>query len=181
MIAGNTARSSGHIMEAVGALAHGAESQSKDAVLAAQVIEELAKKMKEMEEEFQAIGQVIGRTKTSSQKGIHSFNLLNQITEETIELSQVIKQDIGQLIHDFEEVMDIVTMIDNISDQTHLLALNARIEAARAGYHGKGFAVVAGEVKTLADQSGEATKRIKDIVDHIHQRAETTESKMNEV
>jgi methyl-accepting chemotaxis protein len=78
-----------------------------------------------------------------------------------------------------QAIGDIITTVNDISEQTHMLALNASIEASRAGEHGRGFAVVAAEVKALADQSKKATAQVRQILGHIqkatHSAVMTTE------
>jgi methyl-accepting chemotaxis protein len=78
-----------------------------------------------------------------------------------------------------QSIGDIINTVNDISEQTHMLALNASIEASRAGEHGRGFAVVAAEVKALADQSKKATTQVRQILGHIqkatHSAVMTTE------
>ena len=81
----------------------------------------------------------------------------------------------NNLLRQTEEVNEILQMIEGITTQTTLLALNASIEAARAGEAGKGFAVVADEINKLASQTEEATKQIKIIISELTRQADVAE------
>ncbi len=90
-------------------------------------------------------------------------------------------KDIAELVNAAQKIGDVVNLINDIAEQTNLLALNATIEAARAGDAGKGFAVVASEVKSLANQTANATQEISDQVSGMQTATNTAVDAIDQI
>ncbi|NOR58273.1 MAG: HAMP domain-containing protein, partial [Sulfurimonas sp.] len=113
-------------------------------------------------EDINSAGNIL---KGANQQIVHLATEIQQRAEDELELSHKLEQ----LSADATQVKDVLTVISDIADQTNLLALNAAIEAARAGEHGRGFAVVADEVRKLAERTQKSLSEINATISVIVQ------------
>jgi len=106
------------------------------------------------------------------------INVLNSSVNETFEREMQMSEKLKMLSNNAEEVKGVLNIINDIADQTNLLALNAAIEAARAGEHGRGFAVVADEVRKLAERTQKSLTDINATINIIVQSINDVEGEM---
>ncbi|WP_456453178.1 methyl-accepting chemotaxis protein [Hydrogenimonas sp.] len=155
---------------------------TKEAVIVQEGAEEALKlknKLLASNEEASATKENMLRANESLQETIGLVqNTITQIENNAV-VENELAQRLQQLSHDAEQVKEVLTVISDIADQTNLLALNAAIEAARAGEHGRGFAVVADEVRKLAERTQKSLADINATINIIVQAIMDTSHAMN--
>lgn len=130
-------------------------------------IENMASEISILNEGVKVINTSMDKVMESTEKGIGTSNETRRKMLNLRDSAKHTTEDIDRLNHSSREIENIVDTIQEIASQTNLLALNAAIEAARAGDSGKGFSVVAEEVKKLAEESSESSKKIDILIKEI--------------
>jgi len=117
--------------------------------------------------ELTTVEEATKNAANSAQASKQSVNKVIENTSQIVTRISDLKNSSVKLDESSTEISDIISFIASIADQTNLLALNAAIEAARAGEYGRGFAVVADEIRSLADNTKNATAKITSIISNV--------------
>lgn len=162
------------ITVAIQEIAKGASDQASNAEESVGLMDQLAMRINKVSDTTNEIDTLSKEAMAVTSQGLTTVEELEKKTIETTDNTNAITKDIQALESHSKSIGKIVSVIRSIADQTNLLALNATIEAARAGEAGRGFAVVADEVRKLAEQSMAATKEISTIINNTQKQTEIT-------
>jgi len=148
-------------------LSNGAKKQTIQNSQVANAIEEIAASIMEATKSTGSAAHMAHEASDFSQKGSQLAEDASRGMENIVVSTEMSAKNIESLSEKATAIGEIIKVIDDIADQTNLLALNAAIEAARAGEQGRGFAVVADEVRKLADRTTKATREVAETIKGI--------------
>lgn len=164
-----TATTVEQMVRAMEGVARGAQNQAAAVVRASNFTRQISEAIQQVSQNAQSVAEDSARTTQSAHHGAKTVRETVQSMQSIHSQVALSAQKMQEMGERSQHISAIVETIEDIAAQTNLLALNAAIEAARAGEHGRGFAVVADEVRKLAERAAQATRQVAALVQSIQQ------------
>ena len=178
---GHVSGASDELARSVSQLSAAVDQQNEATASMAASVEEMSVSVTHVSDSSTTAKEIAGESLASADRG---KLVIDRTANEMLEMAETVKgtsQSMESLSKRTEEIGSIVGVIKEIADQTNLLALNAAIEAARAGEQGRGFAVVADEVRKLAERTTMSTKEVADVISAIQGETRSAVADMHRI
>ncbi|MCM3341021.1 methyl-accepting chemotaxis protein [Paenibacillus sp. MER TA 81-3] len=176
--ANETTQATEQIAASMEQVASGSKLQQSASEENAIALEEFARGIQSIVDNTSSVAELSSHSAVQAEQGnatlVDAMAQMKSISQ-SVKTTETAVEQLNERSLQIEKIIDVIT---NIAGQTNLLALNASIEAARAGESGRGFAVVAGEVRKLAEQSGDSAQKIAELIGEIQQSTQETVSSM---